>query len=360
MNLGLTEHKNTSQLPKILITGGSGFLGKAIVKELLAVDSPFTPARIIIFDITEYKGIADPRIHWIKGDIRNAGQVSESFHDIDIVIHSAAIVDWGTKSDQEINAVNVSGTENVIRGCLEQKVGLLIYTSSLDAIFGGRPLTGINETIPYPRKHPNSYCRSKYLSEKIVIAVNGCELKTCVLRPAYIYGEGDRFHIVSLIDMAKNGFYIRLGNGKAKSQHVYLGNIAWAHILAASALWNGNTAVAGNIFFITDGVSSNFFKFFDRFVEGSGYRIWPENLWIPKWMAYSLGYFSELLAKLVRPISRYRPKLTRFAVAYTCSNFTFSADKAKNILGFIPKYSEKESFDMTVGFFKRIVTNQSL
>jgi len=340
--------------PNILITGGSGFLGKAIINELFADDSPLSPSLVRIFDLSEYKGIAGSHIQWIKGDIRDARQISAACRNMDIIIHTAAIVDWGTRQDQEITEVNVAGTENVIKACLEQKVKMLIYTSSLDAVFSGTPLINIDETLPYPGKHPNSYCRSKYQAEKIVLGANSDELMTCVLRPADIYGEGDPFHIGSLIDMAKGGFYVRFGNGSAKSQHVYVGNIAWAHLLAANALWNGNKAVAGNIFFITDSPPVNFFKFYDRFVESAGYRIWPEKLWIPKWLACFLGYLCEIISWIAHPVKHYTPKLSRFAVLYTCGDFTFGAEKAKKILGFFPKYNEKISFDKTVEFFKKV------
>jgi hypothetical protein len=62
---------------------------------------------------------------------------------------------------------------------------------------------------------------------------------------ADIWGEGDPFHIGSLIDMAKGGFYVRIGNGSSKSQHVNAGNMAVAHIQAARALIDGNSRVGG-------------------------------------------------------------------------------------------------------------------
>ena len=151
--------------------------------------------------------------------------------------------------------------------------------------------------------------------------------------------------------MAKGGFYIRLGDGKAKSQHVYVRNIAHAHVLAAHALMNDNEAVCGQTYLITDGPGSNFFKFFDGIVEGAGYRIWPKNLWLPRSFAMFLGAISEGIAFLVRPIKQYTPKLSRFAVTYTCTEFTFSSEKAKRDFGFIPKYSEKEAFERTVKYY---------
>jgi nucleoside-diphosphate-sugar epimerase len=352
MNIETTGRKISGRPPRILVTGGSGFLGKAIVSEFLHQASPLGPELLRIFDVSPYTGPADPRIEYIRGDVRDAKLLSEACHGIDIVIHSAAIVDWGTKPEEEIYAVNTGGTENTIKACLEQKVGILVYTSSLDAIFGGKPLTDIDETIPYPPSHPTSYCRSKHRSELLVTEAGNKGIKTCILRPADIWGELDPYHIGSLIAMAKGGFYVRLGDGTTKSQHVYVGNMAWAHLLAARALWEGNENVAGSIYFITDSPPSNFFKFFDPIVEGAGYRIWPGNFWIPRHIAYAMGFLSEMTAKMVSPFKKYTPKLSRFAVTYTCGDFTFNTDKAQREFGFIPKYSPEEAFRRTMSAYK--------
>lgn len=359
----------------ILLTGSSGFIGKAIVKELLAPDSPLNLSLIRIFDINPYRGESDPRIETVTGDIRDYEAVTRACEGIDVVIHAAAIVDWGTQPEEVVYSVNFTGTENIVNACLANGVKHLVYTSSLDAIYEGKPLVGIDETIPYPAKHPNMYCRSKYLAEKLVLEANNLTprphggpndltprppllggegaFSTCVLRPADVYGPADPFHIGSLIDMAKGGFYVRLGDGTSKSQHVFVGNIARAHVEAAAALLAGNPAIAGQAYFITDGAPSNFFHFFDAIVEGAGYPVWPKNLWIPRPVAYAMGALAEFFALIIRPVKKYNPKFSRFAVMYTCSDFTFNTNKAQSDFGFTPKYSKEEAFQMTVDYFRR-------
>ena len=339
-------------MTNILLTGGSGFMGRAIVEELLDPSSPLKPDMIRIFDLHENTGPDDQRIQMVIGDIRNYNQVSEACREIDVVIHSAAIVDWGTKSDEEIYSVNVEGTRNILRACKEHHVKALVFTSSLDAVFNGQPLVDIDESLPYPETHSNSYCTSKYRSEKLVTESSGNGLNTCIIRPSDVYGGGDPYHIGPLLNMAKGGFYIRLGNGKSKSQHVYVGNIAWAHVLAAHALLTNSNAVNGNAYFITDGPGSNFFSFYDTIIRESGYRIWPKNLWIPRGFAMILGILSETITVIARPVKRYTPKMSRFAVTYTCTDFTFNSEKARRDFGFVPKYSREEARNKTVQFYK--------
>jgi nucleoside-diphosphate-sugar epimerase len=349
----MTEIDDKRKTCNILITGGAGFLGKAIVKEFLDPSALIAPNEIRIFDTKEYDGQADRRIMHISGDVRDYASLASATRGIDIVIHSAAIVDWGTHSEKKVYDVNFTGTENIIKACEENKIKILIYTSSLDAVYTGKSLINIDERQPYPDKHPNMYCESKALSEVIVVKANSETLKTCVLRPSDIYGEADPFHMDSLINMARGGFYVRLGDGRAKNQHVYVGNMANAHLLVVRNLLDKNKKVEGNVYFITDGPAENFFTFFDQLVLRSGYRIWPENFWLPRKLAYAIGSIFEFTAFLFRPVKHYNPKFSRFAVTYTCTDFIFSSQKAKNDFGYEPKYSFDEAIERTVEYYRK-------
>lgn len=338
--------------PAVLITGAAGFLGKVIVREILDPASPVKPSFVRIFDRKPYDGTMDDRIEAVIGDIRDKHAVDNACRGIDLVIHSAAIVDWGTYPDSEIYGVNTWGTENILQSCKRNGVKYLVFTSSLDAIYSGKPLVDVDETAPYPAEHTTSYCRSKYLAEKLVKESSGDGLISCILRPSDIYGEADPYHIGSLINMAKGGFYVRLGNGTAKCQHVYVGNCAYAHLLAASALMEGNPNLPGSVYFITDGPGSNFFRFFDQIVTGAGYRIRPKNLWIPRPIAYAMGATAEGIAWLARPFRKYQPKFSRFAVTYTCTSYTFNSEKARKEFGFVPRYAEAEALGRTSAYYR--------
>ena len=311
-----------------------------------------SPREVRVLDLNPLSEMQDKRINFIQGDVRDKALFLEACKGVDVVLHSAAIVDWGTKSEKEILGVNYEGALNAVEACKANKVKALVFTSSLDVLFSGRPLVDVNEDTPYPERHSTSYCKSKYLGELSVLQANGEHLLTCSLRPADIYGEGDPYHIGSLINMAKGGFYVRLGNGKSRCQHVYVGNVAYAHVLAAAALLNGNEKVKGQAYFMTDSPPTNFFTFFDSFVEGLGYKIWPKNLWLPRGFAFGLGCISEFIAKLLRPLKKYTPKMSRFAVTYTCTDYTFNSEKARKDFGFVPKYNSQEAFDRTVEYFR--------
>ena len=335
----------------ILVTGGSGFLGSHIVKELLDPKCPITISEVRILDMKEYPG--DGKVTFIQGDTRDYETVRKACEGVDAVIHSAAVIDWGTHPKQYVYDVNVGGTENVINACKELGIKNMVFTSSLDAVYTGKPLRNIDDMIPYPKHFHNMYCESKVLGEKRVKAATGDDLRTCILRPSDIYGPADPYHMNALIGMAKTGFYVRLGNGKSKAQHIFAGNMAWAHILALHEMIKGNTKHLGQAYLMTDGPGQNFFKFFDQIVLRAGYNFWPKNLWIPRGVAYTMGAITEGMVYLMRPFKRVNPGLSRFAVNYTCTDFTFSSKRAEEDFGFKPKYSEEESIEITALFYKK-------
>ena len=180
----------------VLLTGGSGFLGTAIIRELLEATSPLQVNELRVFDLEPLNYPEDTRIKFIHGDVRDKDALMDAGKGADLVIHAAAIVDWGTRSEEEVLAVNHQGTLHVIEACNANQVKALVYTSSLDVLYDGNPLVDVDEERPYPEQHVTSYCASKYLGEKSVLEASGDGLRTCSLRPADIYGEGDRrnFH----------------------------------------------------------------------------------------------------------------------------------------------------------------------
>jgi nucleoside-diphosphate-sugar epimerase len=351
----MTQVKESKSIenPVVLITGGSGFLGKAIVDELLLPSSSIKAKEIRVLDVKPFKGENENNITFIQGDIRDYERLHEASKGVDLMIHSAAIIDWGTKDEKEVLDINFGGTENALRASRENGIRSFIYTSSLDAVYTGKPLVDVDESLDYPPRHVNSYCKSKRLSEERVMQANGSDLNTCILRPSDIYGEEDPYHIDSLIEMAKNGFYIRLGNGKSKCQHVYVRNMAHAHLLAGAALLQEDKKVSGNIYFITDGEACNFFTFFDRIVLEAGYKIWPRNLWLGKWIAYPIASITEFGALVISPIKKFNVKFSRFAVDYTCTDFTFTSEKAQRDFNYYPKYGLEEAIERTSTHYRK-------
>jgi nucleoside-diphosphate-sugar epimerase len=349
--------ENRVRIPVITVTGGAGFLGRALVEELTDPDSPVLTDEIRIFDRSSRNPFPEGScngipVTYVQGDIRDRAALEAALQGSDAVVHLAAIVDWGTHSKEEVFSINVEGTANVIQACESSGVQILIHTSSLDAVCTGKPIRDGDESLPYPKRFPNAYCRSKAESEKLVSRIDPGKLRALTIRPTGIYGERDPYHISALLEMAEKGPYARIGNGSARCQHVYVGNVAAAILAACRELWRGNKDIMGKAYFITDSPAKNFFGFLDTIVEGSGYKIRPKNLRIPKVIMFVIGLLAEAGAFLIRPLKKINPKVSRFAVKYTCNDFILSGERARRDFGFTPKYSDDEAFARTVDYFR--------
>lgn len=178
---------------KILITGGTGFLGAYIIKELLsqgfevrALKRPSTNLpHFISLDILQ-------KAEWVEGDILDPGSLADAMNGISTVIHSAAMVSFSNKDKNKLFQVNIEGTKNVVNVALEQGVQRFVYISSVAAI--GRKLTSSfrDETAKWEENKANTnYSISKFNAELEVWRGFAEGLSGVILNPATILGYGN-------------------------------------------------------------------------------------------------------------------------------------------------------------------------
>lgn len=335
---------------RILITGGAGFLGQAILRELAR--SPLDEVRI--FDLEPVDVTGTPGLVSIVGDVCNPEALLAACRGVDVVVHAASLVDWGHTTPERLEEVNVGGSENVVRACREAGVRGLVYTSSMDVVCGKRPVVQADETTPYPDVFANEYSRSKALAEQAMLRANGPELSVCVLRPCGMFGEADPYHVANVLRVVRDGgLPFRVGDGSAAFQHVYVGNVAHAHVLALRQLLEPAAAVAGQSYFITDDSPAvNFFDFMDPIVTALGYSLPPKTRSVPYPVMLALGAAAEAAAAALRPIRRFTPTLTRSSVRFICHDHTFVGDKARRDFGYVPIYSEADAIKRTIAYFR--------
>jgi nucleoside-diphosphate-sugar epimerase len=130
---------------KALVTGGGGFLGRAICEMLRARgDAVRSLAR------GAYPELAALGVESVRGDVTNAQVVAAACKGCDVVFHVAAKAGiWGRYKDY--HQPNVVGTQNVLSACKAQGVHQLVYTSSPSVVFDGRDMENVDESVAYPR-----------------------------------------------------------------------------------------------------------------------------------------------------------------------------------------------------------------
>lgn len=178
---------------KILVTGGTGFLGAYIIKELVERGHAVKAIRRETSKMPSYiaPSIME-KVEWIEGDILDVIFLGDAMSDVDTVIHSAAVVSFSPKNRAEMYKVNVEGTANVVNISLEQNVRRFVYISSVAAL--GRTLQGqsVNESSKWENNKTNThYAKSKHKAELEVWRGMGEGLDAVILNPATILGYGD-------------------------------------------------------------------------------------------------------------------------------------------------------------------------
>lgn len=325
-----------------LVTGGGGFLGRAIVDQLLARGE-----RVRSFARSGYPELTAMGVETIRGDIRDAVAVSDACAGCDVVFHTAAKSGiWGDY--KEYHEPNVCGTQNVLAGCATHGVSRLVHTSSPSVIFDGRGMEGIDESAPYPRKYVSTYSKTKAIAERAVLAANGPGLRTVALRPHLIWGPGDNHLIPRFVAQARAGKLRRLGNGKNLIDTTYIDNAAHAHLLAADAL-ETNPRVAGGVFFLSQGEPIPVWEIINGFLAAAGVR--PVTRSVPSVVGWSAGLVLEAVHGLFR--LKGEPRMTRFVASVLSTSHWFDISAARRELGYEPKISTGEGLRRLEAWFRQ-------
>lgn len=213
-----------------LVIGGSGFVGRHIVQQLLDRGDI-----VSVFDIVQrYNDVP-----FYSGDITDEDQLAAALRKsgATCIIHTASPPAGLTDSALYFR-VNVDGTKAVIAAAVACKVRKLVFTSSAGVVFNGTDIIGVDERLPFPEVPMDAYNESKAKAEEAVLEANGKGgLLTVALRPAGIFGPGDRQAMTGLYQVYERGqTHFQVGDNTNLFDWTYVGNVARAHILAADKL----------------------------------------------------------------------------------------------------------------------------
>ena len=230
---------------KVLVTGGGGFLGGAIVRTLVARGD-----EVLSFSRGEYPALAALGVTQVRGSVSDREAVRAAAKGCELVFHVAAKAGiWGSYHDY--HQANVVGTRNVVDACRSNGINRLVYTSSPSVVFDGCDIEGGDESLPYPTRYESHYPATKALAEQLVLTANSPELATTSLRPHLIWGPGDNHLLPRIVAKGRAGNLRRIGEGTNLVDTVYVDNAATAHLLAADKLFPGSP-VAGRSYFISN------------------------------------------------------------------------------------------------------------
>jgi nucleoside-diphosphate-sugar epimerase len=316
-------------IEKILVTGGGGFLGGAIVRQLVEKGKT-----VRNFSRQFYPELEALGVEQIQGDIADAAAVAKACIGIETVFHTAAKPGvWGDYSDYY--RANVTGTENIIAACFRHEVSRLIHTSSPSVIFNGKDMEGVNESVPYPKIYHAHYPKTKAISEQRVLKAANQGLNTIILRPHLIWGPGDN-HLVPRI-LAKADRLRKIGEGNNRVDTIYIDNAAEAHISSNEKL-KIHPQLSGKIYFISQDEPIFLWDMVNAILKAGGKP--PITRSVSLKTARLLGMIFEWIYTLFHLSGE--PPMTRFVAEELATAHWFDISAAKKDLDYVPKVSTAE------------------
>lgn len=311
---------------KILVTGGGGFLGRAILEKLHV-----RGLKARSYSRSDYIDLRRFGTEHFRGDLANADALKRAVDGCDIVFHTAALAGvWGPYG--EYHKVNVVGTQNVIDACRAAGVKRLVYTSSPSVIFDGSDMQGVNESAPYPKHYHTAYPKTKALAEQMVLAANSVTLPTVSLRPHLIWGPGDHQLVPRILARAASLRII--GGANKKVDSVYIDNAADAHLLAAGRL-RPDSPVSGKAYFITNGEPRPLWELVNGILAAG--KLPPVTRGVSRGMAFGAAMCLEMLYSLFG--IEGEPRLTRFVARELTTAHWFDISAARRDLNYKPVVS---------------------
>ncbi len=315
----------------VLVTGGTGFLGRRLVERLLAAGRSVT-----ILGRTSAPDLEKRGVRFVRASLDDAYAVQAACAGITTIFHTAAKVGvWGRYDD--FFRTNVLGTRALLEGARGHGVANFIHTSTPSVVYNGDALSGADESIPLTTACPSPYPLTKALAEREVLAAHNQSLRTVALRPHLIWGVGDPHLVPRVLARARAGRLRIVGDGLNQVDMVHVENAVDAHLLAEHALTlhTAPQTVGGQAYFITNGEPVYLWAWINELLMGLGEP--PLTKKISLRTASALGALCESAWRFL-PL-RGEPPMTRFIAAELAKDHWFDLTAARRDLGYTPRIS---------------------
>jgi nucleoside-diphosphate-sugar epimerase len=316
---------------RVVVTGGGGFLGSAICRQLLARGDKVIACQRGAALQAQALGAEVKR-----GSVTDAEHLDRVIAGADGVIHTAGKAGaWGRRLDYF--DINYGGTRNVIAACLKHDVRKLVFTSSPSVVHADTDIEGGNESLPYPDHFDAHYPASKALAEQAVMAANGPRLATVSLRPHLIWGPGDNQLLPRLLERARRGT-LRIPGADKLIDTVYVENAALAHVLALDKLASAPQTVGGKTYFVTNDEPRSQAEIMTGLLAAAGIDVSIRP--VPAPLALAAGFVVETTWRLLGLKSE--PIVTRWSARLLSTAHWYDITAAKQDLGYRAQISIEE------------------
>lgn len=327
---------------RVLVTGGTGFVGRYLVQELI---SRHSMCRLLVRPNSNTEGLAyKENVELWTGDITRPETLQGISEGIDDVYHLAAEGNVSAISEtayQRFVAMNVDGTKNLITECSKNKeIKKFVHFSStaamglikkkmVDESYVPQPVT------PYQKSKLESEMMALRLGEKLGVPI-------VIVRPCMIYGANGKGEFLKTCTLMRKGLFPRVGLGENLTPLVHVKDVVQGAIKASE---NG---LPGEVYLLASERSISMTELRNLVVDAWGTKaMYP---YVPVWFMMFVAWCFEMLGR----VTGKPPIATRRNIASTVWDLVFSIEKAKRELGYHPQVSFQEGVPETVRWFKTL------
>ncbi|MBK8908077.1 MAG: NAD-dependent epimerase/dehydratase family protein [Rhodospirillales bacterium] len=322
---------------RILVTGGTGFTGKALVSRLLNDGH-----EVVALDYKEGLKTEELRASGAEvviGSVTDKEILERCMPGVDVVQHLAAAFRELNVPDTYYYDVNVNGTRNVLDAAQRHGVRKVVYCSTC-GVHGNIDNPPGDEDAPI--QPADYYQKTKYQAEPFVKEASKNGLDAVILRPAAIYGPGDPERFFMIFKRVSKGRFPMFGNGRTFYHPLYIDNLVDALVLAmAPGKGTGEAYLIADEQYVT----------IEDLVRRIGKAL-NVNVKVPHYPVMPLVVSGHVMETLCRPFGITPPIFPR-RVDWYRQNRAFKIDKAKRDLGYDPKVGLDEGLKRTAEWYKR-------
>ncbi|GCE13587.1 NAD-dependent epimerase/dehydratase family protein [Tengunoibacter tsumagoiensis] len=321
----------------ILVTGATGFLGSALVTELVKRQQT---VRILVRDEQAARKQFGEAVTIVVGDITNAAQVQQAVAGVETIYHLAGRLYHPATPEELYYQTHVEGTRTLLQACQNQPQLQRIIHVSTTGVHGITGMTPAAEDAPFAPTNP--YEKTKLAGEQLALkAYQEQGLPVSVVRPGLVYGPGD-LHLLGFFKSIQKGLFRVIAGGKACLHPVYIDDMVAAFLLSAEreqAL--GRTYnIAGDQIVSIRQLSTAIAASLHRKLPGGSIPLWLANL-------------ASDIFNLIPGIKGENAPLTRSRVAFLTHSRVYDISRARTELGYEPKVKLDQGLQLTAAWYQK-------
>ncbi len=321
----------------ILVTGATGFLGSALVRELVKQQQD---VRILARDVHKARSQFGEMVTIISGDITDPMRVQRAVDGATLIYHLVGHLYHPSLPTELYRRTHVEGTRILLDACRQQKQLQRIVHCSTTGVYGVTGNIPANENAPFAPTNP--YEATKLESELLALkAYQEQRLPVSIVRPGLVYGPGD-LHLLGFFTSIQKGLFRVIDGGKALLHPVYIDDMTRAFQLCAL-----HPKAIGCCYTIAGAQPVTVRELAKVIAHALGRKLPPGN--IPLWLAH----LAADIFTVVPGFQGEQAPLTHSRVKFLTQSRIYSIERARDELGYVPQVELDEGMQQTVLWYQK-------